>query len=138
MANFTLITYGPLKEGFFWFDCATNTALGRQPNAYDNWNSNDSMARTYIRLNCGTIQSKLLYDVKTVYRCYKAFEKYHLNEGPCYIKPCLALERVTWLVVTLSAVDGQTQKGASVIYSLIKIDAFWFRFSLEIWTWYVT
>ena len=52
------------------------------PVAHDNWNTNDAMARAYIRLNCATIESELLNDIESAYECYKALETYHLNEGP--------------------------------------------------------
>jgi len=52
------------------------------PVAYDNWTTNDGMACAYIRLNCAIIESKLLDDIESAYDCYKALEKYHLNEGP--------------------------------------------------------
>jgi len=53
-----------------------------QPVAHDNWNTNDGMAWAYICLNCATIESELLDDIDTAYKCFKALETYHLNEGP--------------------------------------------------------
>ena len=52
------------------------------PVAYNNWTTNDGMARTYICLNCATIESELLDNIESTYDCYKALEKYHLNEEP--------------------------------------------------------
>ena len=34
-----------------------------------------------ICLNCATVESELLNDIESAYDCYKALEKYHLNEG---------------------------------------------------------
>ena len=53
-----------------------------QPIAYDNWNTNDGMAQAYIHLNCATIESKLLDDIDTAYKYFKALKMYHFNEGP--------------------------------------------------------
>ena len=53
-----------------------------QPIAHDNWNTNDGMAWAYICLNCATIESELLDDIDTAYKCFKALKTYHLNEGP--------------------------------------------------------
>ena len=53
-----------------------------QPIAHNNWNTNDGMAWAYICLNCTTVESELLDNVMTTYKCFKTLEKYHLNEGP--------------------------------------------------------
>jgi len=53
-----------------------------QPIAFDNWTTNDGMARAYIRLNCTPVEHELLDDIDTAYKCFKALETYHLDEGP--------------------------------------------------------
>ena len=36
----------------------------------------------YIRLNCAPVECELLDDIDTTYKCFKALETYHLDEGP--------------------------------------------------------
>jgi len=49
------------------------------PVANGNWQTNDAMARAYIRINCATIESELLDDIDSASACFKALETYHLD-----------------------------------------------------------